>query len=51
VLINHVGKSEPVVLLARSLKVLKEIFNKLQNEATSVGLNINENKTKYMQIK
>jgi hypothetical protein len=30
---------------------LKEIFHKLQNEATLVGLNINEDKTKYMQIK
>ena len=29
----------------------KEIFHKLQNEATLVGLNINENKSKYMQIK
>ena len=28
-----------------------QIFHKLQNEATSVGLNISENKTKYMQIK
>jgi hypothetical protein len=40
-----------VALVARSLKALKEIFHKLQNEATLVGLNINENKTKYMQIK
>jgi hypothetical protein len=38
-------------LLARSLKALKEIFHKLQNEATSAGLNINEDRTKYMQIK
>jgi uncharacterized protein involved in tellurium resistance len=28
-----------------------EVFHKLQNEATLVGLNINEVKTKYMQIK
>ena len=40
-----------VALLARSLKALKEIFNELQNEATLVGLNVNEGKTKYMQIK
>jgi len=40
-----------VTLLARSLKVLKEIFRKLKNEATLVGLNINEDKTKYIQIK
>jgi hypothetical protein len=33
------------------LKALTEIFHKLQNEATLVGLNINEDKTKYMQIK
>ena len=31
-------------LLARSPKVLKEIFHKLQNEVTLVGLNINEDK-------
>ena len=43
--------ADDVALLARSLKVLKEIFRKLQNEATLVGLNINEDKTKYMQIK
>jgi uncharacterized protein YoxC len=40
-----------VALVARSLKALTKIFHKLQNEATLVGLNINENKTKYMQIK
>jgi hypothetical protein len=40
-----------VALLARSQKVLKEIFHKLQDEATLVWLNINEDKTKYMQIK
>jgi hypothetical protein len=33
------------------VKALKEIFHKLQNEATLVGLNINEDKTKYMQKK
>jgi len=38
-------------LLARSLKALKEIFHNLRNEATLVGLNINEDKTKYLQIK
>jgi len=39
-----------VALLARSPKVLKEIFHKLQNEAILVGLNINRDKIKYMQI-
>jgi hypothetical protein len=34
-----------------SVKALKEIFHKLQNETTLVGPSINENKTKYMQIK
>jgi hypothetical protein len=34
-----------------ALKALKEIFHKLQNEATLVELNINEDKTKYMHIK
>jgi hypothetical protein len=37
-------------LLARSPKALKEIFHKLQRETTLVGLNINKDKTKYMQI-
>ena len=40
-----------VALVARSLKALKEIFRKLKNEATQVGLSINEDKTKYMKIK
>jgi len=46
-----VAHADDVALLARSLKALKEIFHKLQNEATLVGLNINEDKTKYTQIK
>jgi len=40
-----------VALLARSLKAVKEVFHKFQNEATLVGLNINEDKIKYVQIK
>ena len=46
-----VAYADDVALLARSPKALKEIFHKLQNEATLVGLNINEDKIKYMQIK
>jgi len=46
-----VAYADDVALLARSLKALKEIFHKLQNEATLVGLNINKDKTKYRQIK
>ena len=46
-----VAYADDGALLARCLKTLKEIFHKLQNEATLVGLNINEDKTKYMQIK
>ena len=46
-----VAYADDVALLARSPKVLKEIFHKLQNEATLVELNIDEDKTKYMQIK
>jgi hypothetical protein len=46
-----VAYADDVPLLARFPKALKEIFHKLQNEATLVGLNINEDKTKYMQIK
>ena len=43
--------ADDVALLDRSLKALKEIFHKLKNEATLVGLSINENKTKYVQMK
>ena len=46
-----VAYADDVALLARSPKALKEISHKVQNEATLVGLNINEDKTKYMQIK
>jgi hypothetical protein len=46
-----VAYADDIALLARCLKALKEIFHKLQNEATLVGLNVNEDKTKYMQIK
>jgi len=46
-----VAYADDVALLARSLKALKEIFHKFQNEATLVGLKINEDKTKYTQIK
>ena len=46
-----VGYTDDVALLAGSLKALKEIFYKLENKATLVGLSINEDKTKYMQIK
>jgi hypothetical protein len=41
-----VAYADDVALLARSPKALKEIFHKLQNEATLVGLNINEDKIK-----
>ena len=40
-----VAYADDVALLARSPKALKEIFHKLQNEATLEGLNINEDKT------
>jgi len=46
-----VANADDVALLARSPKALKEIFHKLPNEATLVGLNINEDKTNYMKIK
>jgi hypothetical protein len=46
-----VAYADDVALLARSPKALKEVFHKLQNEATLVGLNINEDKTKYLQMK
>jgi hypothetical protein len=46
-----VANADDVALLARSLKALTEIFHKLQEEASLVRLSINEDKTKYMQIK
>jgi hypothetical protein len=46
-----VAYANDVALLAKSPKTLKEIFYKLQNEATLVGLNINEDQSKYMKIK
>jgi len=46
-----VAYADDVALLARSLKALKEIFHKLKNEVTLVGLSISEERTKYMQIK
>ena len=46
-----VAYADDIAVLARSLKALKEIFHKLQNEATLVGLSINEVKTKYMTTK
>jgi hypothetical protein len=45
-----VSYADDVAPLARSLKAAKEIFQKLQNDASLVGLNINECKTKYKQI-
>ena len=50
-LTQTVAYADDVALLARSLKALKEIFHKLQNEATLVELNINKDKSKYMKIK
>jgi hypothetical protein len=46
-----VAYADDVALLARSPKTLKEILHKLQNEANLVGLNIDGDETKYMQIK
>jgi len=45
-----VAYADDVALLARSPKALKEMFHKLQNEATLVGQYINEVKTKYRVI-
>jgi hypothetical protein len=46
-----VAYADDDALLARSPKGLKEMFHKLQKEATLMGLSINKDKTKYMQIK
>jgi len=43
--------ADDVALLAGSLKALREVFHKLQNKATLVGLNIKEDKTLYTKIK
>ena len=43
-----VAYADDVALPAGALKALKEIFHELQNEATLVGLSINEGKIKYM---
>jgi hypothetical protein len=50
-LTQTVAYAADFVLLARSLKGPKKIFNKLKSKATLVGLNINEDKTKDVQIK
>jgi len=46
-----VAYADGVALLARSPKALKDVFHKLQNELTLVELNINKDKTKYMNTK
>jgi len=38
---QFVAYADDVALLARYLKALKELFHKLKNEATLVGLSIN----------
>jgi hypothetical protein len=42
-----VAYANDVALVVRSPKALKEIFHKLQNEGTLVGLNINEDNQIY----
>jgi hypothetical protein len=42
--------ADDVVIIARTQKVLKETFITLQKEAEELGLLINTNKTKYMQL-
>jgi hypothetical protein len=41
---------DDVVIIARTLKALKEKFIKLHNAAERLRLTINTNKTKYMQL-
>jgi sorting nexin-29 len=43
--------ADDIALIVRTKKALIEIFNKISEEATLVGLHINEDKTKYMYIK
>jgi hypothetical protein len=42
--------ADDIALIARTKKALIEIFNKLSEEAALVGLLINEDKTKYVDI-
>jgi len=42
--------ADDVVIIARTQKALKETFITLQKEAKKLGLIINTNKTKYMQV-
>jgi len=42
--------ADDVVIIARTQKALKETFITLQKEAEKLGLIINTNKTKYMQV-
>jgi hypothetical protein len=42
--------ADDVTVIARTQKALKETFIILQNEAEKLGLIINTNKTKYMQL-
>jgi hypothetical protein len=42
--------ADDVVIIARMQKALKETFITLQKEAEKLGLIVNTNKTKYMQL-
>ena len=42
--------ADDVVIIARTLKALKKTFITLQKETEKLGLIINTNKTKYMQV-
>jgi sorting nexin-29 len=42
--------AEDLDIIGRSERDVKEAFIKLNNEAQKMGLNINEEKTKYMEI-
>jgi hypothetical protein len=42
--------ADNIALIVRTKKALTEIFNKLSEEAALVGLLINEDKTKYVDM-
>jgi len=44
------ANADDVVIIARMQKALKETFITLQKEAEKLGLIINTNKTKYMEV-
>lgn len=45
-----IAYADDVLIIGRSTNAIKNIFKNLEKEAKEIGLTINENKSKYMQI-